>query len=511
MEHSCPDPTRRALITAFALFAVMMVTLDGTIAIIALPSIQSALSASQEQIAWVLTSYLIAGAIGTPLSGWLADRYGRAWVMAMSVGVFTLASLGCGLAWNLEVLVLFRVIQGFSGASLVPISQVLLLDIYPPDRHGPAIAWFGMGTLFGPMIGPTLGAWLTEYVSWHWIFLINLPIGIVAFVGLMVFARGADRPTPRKLDLQGFVMLSISLTAFQLMLDRGQLLDWFASTEIWIEAIIAVTAGYLAVVHFFTTATPFIKPATFRDNNFVIGMVLSVVLGLFLNGVVPIVSNLMQQLLGYPVMLAGLLSLPRAIGNMLTIFLVGRLVSHIEPRLLIFAGMVMLAGSLWLLSGLSLDARQSSLALIGFMQGCGSGLVFLPLMLVMFSTLPDELRNEAATLAALVRSLGGAAGISLIQTMAIRNTAEVQSRLVEHVRPDNPVVGWRAPDFDLLEPGSVAAMMSELSRQAAMVAYVDSFSVILALALVSAPLCLLMRTRGGPAPREERPAALHAE
>lgn len=513
MTGGYPEPARRTAITAFALFSVLMVTLDGTIAIIALPRIQSALSASQEQIAWVLTSYLIAGAIGTPLSGWLADRFGRARIMALSVLAFTFSSLGCGLAWNLEVLVLFRFLQGLSGASLVPLSQVLLLDINPPERHGPAIAWFGLGSLLGPMIGPTLGAWLTEYISWRWIFLINLPFGVVAFLGLFFFASGFDRPTPRRLDITGFVMLSIALTAFQLMLDRGQMLDWFSSTEIWIEAVIAALAGYLAAVHIFTTANPFIKPATFRDNNYLIGMILSVVLGVFLNGVIPIVSALMQQLLGYPVMLAGLLSLPRAVGNMLTIFVVGRLVSRVEPRLLIFAGMLTLTVSLWLLVNLSLDARQETLGLVAFLQGCGSGMVFLPLTLVMFSTLPPALRNEASTLAALIRSLGGAAGISVIQTLTIRSTAAMQSQLVENVRPDNPVVSWRAPDFQVFDPASVAGMMGEVSRQAAMVGYVQSFTLILALAVVTAPLCLLLRvTPRGRAGEDSGPLPLvHAD
>jgi len=503
-----PPPAQRQLITMSALFAVMMVTIDGTIAIIALPNIQSSLSASREQIAWVLTSYLIAGAIATPLSGWLADRFGRGRVMAISVFVFTLSSIGCGLAPNLEMLVLFRTLQGAAGASLVPLSQVLLLDINPPERHGPAIAIFGIGTLFGPMIGPWLGGWLTENVSWRAIFLINIPVGILACVGLALFAKGGGTEQKQPFDFRGFLFVSITLASLQLMLDRGQLLDWFGSTEILIEATIAALFCYVAVVHMFTVPNPFIRPDIFRDRNFLIGTLLSILVGILLNGIIPIVTAMMQELLGYPVMLAGVLSLPRAVGNIVTIYIVGRLVSEIDNRVLILAGMVMLVASLHILTTMSLDARQDMLALVAFLQGCGSGLLFLPLTLVVFATLAPEHRNQGSTLFALTRSVSGAAGISVIQAMTIRDTAVVQSRLVEQVRPDNPLVDWQMPEFNAMSPASVGQALGEIGRQAAMVAYVDTFRVILALAVVLAPLCLLLRT-----PRRAKPelAPIHVE
>lgn len=494
MEKTYPDPATRLLITLAALISVMMVTLDGTIAIIALPRIQSSLVASPEQIAWVLTSYLVAGAIATPLSGWLADRFGRIRVMALSVLIFTVTSLGCGLVTNIETLVLFRFIQGASGASLVPLSQVLLLDINPPERAGPAIAWFGMGALLGPMIGPTLGAWLTEYFSWRWIFLINLPLGAIAFAGLFFFAREGESNIPRRFDARGFIMLSVALTAFQLMLDRGQMLDWFSSTEIVLEATVAAMALYMFIVHIMTARNPFIQPAIFADRNFFIGTVLSIVLGVFLNGVIPIMTAMMQQLLGYPIMLAGVLSLPRAIGNLIVVFMAGRLVMKVEPRYLIFTGMVIQIFALLILSHLSLDMRQDALALVAFLQGAGSGFLFLPLMMIMFSTLPDRLRNEASTVSALTRSLGGAVGISLIQTMTLRDMAAVQSRLVEHVRPDNPLMAWRFPDFQTGDPASVAGMMGEVLRQTTVTAYAHSFQLLLGLAILVTPLALFMRS-----------------
>ena len=503
-----PDPSRRLLITGATILAVLMVTLDGTIAVIALPHIQSALGASQDQIAWVLTSYLLAGAIATPLAGWLADRFGRVRVMALSVVGFTISSVACGLAPTLEFLVFARIVQGFSGGSLVPLSQVLLLDINPPEKQGPAIAAFGMGTLLGPMMGPVLGGWLTEYVSWRSIFLVNAPVGVVALLGLMIFAKEVHLSRASPFDARGFAFVSVSIAAFQLMLDRGQMLDWFDSTEICIEATVAGLFAYIAVVHMLTARDPFIKPVIFKDRNFLLGTMLSAVTGVFLTGVIPIMTSMMQQLLGYPVLLAGLISTPRAIGNLLTIMVVGRLVSVIDARYLIFAGMALLVGSLSLLSSMSLEVSQARMGFVTFLQGCGSGLLFLPLTMIVFSTLPREHRNEGSTIFTLVRNLSGAAGISLIQAATIRDQAQVQSHLVERVRADNPVIAWSMPDFDVTNVPGVQAIMGEISRQAAMVAYVNSYRAILIMAVLAAPLALLMRK----ASRAPEPVpSVHAE
>ena len=499
-----PDPTRRLLITISVLLAVMMTTLDGTIAVIALPRIQSSLAASQEQITWVLTSYLIGSAIAMPVSGWLADKYGRRRVMAASVAIFTLASIGCGMSVNLAMLVMFRAIQGAAGASLVPLSQVVLLNINPPERQGPAIAMFGVGTLVGPAIGPTLGGWLTDYVSWRAIFLINAPVGLAAFLGLVLFLKDKPLANVRGFDLKGFFAVSIALASFQLMLDRGQLRDWFSSPEICIEAAIAAMFFYISVVHMFTAREPFIKVAIFRDRNFLLGSMVGTVIGVFLVGVVPIMTTMMQQLLGYPVMLTGMLSAPRALGNIMCVLVVGRIVARVDTRIVLLMGLGLLLASLWFLATMSLDTSQETMALVTFLQGCGSGFVFLPLTLVAFSTLPLEFRNEASALFSLTRNLGAAAGISVIQTLTIRDTAAVQSRLVEHVRPDNPLLGWRMPGFDPTLTSSITSTLGEVTRQATMVAYIDSYRMLLALAVVMAPLCLMMRGNGpkssGPPP-----------
>lgn len=492
-QQTYPDRQTQLLISAAALTAVMLVTLDSTIAAIALTRIQSNLAASPEQITWVLTSYLIAAAIMTPLAGWLADRFGRIRIMEVSVLVFTLSSLGCGLAPNLETLVIFRFIQGAAGAGLVPLSQVLLIDIYPPEKHGPAIAAFGIGTLVGPMLGPTLGAWLIEYMSWRWMFLINVPIGLLSLAGFALFAVEHKKSIAHRFDLKGFILISTALASMQLMLDRGQLLDWFSSVEISIEAAIGALFGYLAVVHVFTARNPFIKPEIFRDRNFALGTAISALVGIFLVGAMPLITTMMQQLLGFPVLATGLASLPRAFGNVITVIIAGQIAGKVDPRVPIVIGMGLMISAFWMLSNISLDTGQGAMAFISLVQGLGSGLLFLPLMLLIFTTLPEKFKNEGATLFSLMRNVGGAVGISVIQIMTLRDMAANQARLVEHVRPDNPMVAMRLPDFDLGSPGAVAGEMGQIMQQAAMAACSHTFQTLFIGALLMIPLCLAMK------------------
>jgi len=492
-KQSYPDFRNQILITAAALTAVILVTLDSTIATIALTRIQSNLSASPEQITWVLTSYLISAAVMTPLAGWLADRFGRTRIMAVSVLVFTLSSLGCGLAPNLELLVLFRFIQGAAGASLVPLSQVMLIDIWPPEKHGTAISLFGIGALVGPMLGPTLGAWLIEYISWRWIFLINVPIGALSLAGFAIFAFDDRKVAGLRFDLKGFILISVAITAMQLLLDRGQLLDWFSSSEIIIEAFLMVLFGYLGIVHIFTVSDPFIKPAIFKDRNYAIGTAISALLGIVMVGAIPLITAMMQQLLGYPVMLTGMVSLPRAFGNILTVIIAGQLAGRVDGRLVIASGMAMTVGAFYQLTRMGFDTTPQDLAWVSFLQGLGSGCIFLPLMLVVFTTLPEKYKNEGATLYALMRNVGGAVGVSVIQTMTLRDIAATQVRLAEHIRPDDPLVAMRLPDFDLLVPASVATELGQVARQATMIAYNHTFHGLFMCALLLLPLSLAIK------------------
>lgn len=493
MTEAYPDPTARMLITGSTMMASIMVMLDTTIANIALPQIQSSVQASQEQIVWILTSYLIAAAIMTPLSGWLAERFGRKRVMLISVAGFTISSMGCGIATGLNELVLFRLLQGVSGAGLMPLSQATLLDINPPERQGRAMALYGLGIMVGPLLGPTLGGWLTDTLSWRWVFFINVPFGILAFLGMSASMSESRRRSPPRFDLMGFAALAIFLGSFQLMLDRGQQLDWFSSWEVCIEAGVAAVFAYVTVVHMFTVRHPFIRPALFTNRNFLFGSFVSMIVGVLTFGSIPLITTMMEQLLGYPLMLTGLVSAPRGIGTTLAMLTVGRLIGRIDTRFLLMTGFGISAVGAYMYSEMTLAMSERTILIAGFIQGFGAGLMFVPLTLLAFSTLHPRYRNEGTSFYALTRNLGSSIGISLLQVMTIRNAATVQSRLVEGVRPDNPVIDMQAPDFDFQAPQSVAGMMHEIGRQASMVAYVDAYWLLFLVTLSVIPLCLFLR------------------
>lgn len=470
-----------------------MTQLDATIANVALPHMQASTSASREQITWVLTSYIMMAAIFTPLSGWLAGRLGRRRLFIGSLVGFTGASVLCGLALNFEQLVIFRVLQGASGAALVPISQAILLDINPPERHGRAMAIWGIGVIIGPILGPILGGWLTDNYSWRWVFFINIPFGIVATMGLLAFLPENRDEHPVRLDLFGFAMLAVAIGAFQLMLDRGQILDWFDSVEIRILAAVAVMAFYIFVVHTLTAERPFVKPALFRDTNYVVGSVFGFFLGGLLYGVMALQAPLLAELMNYPIMLVGLVMAPRGIGTVIAMPIVGRLVSKVDTRLLILFGMLLMAWSTYIMSQFSLQMDSWLMIVSGAIQGFGAAFLFVPITTAVFATIDPKIRNEGAAMNSLIRNLGGAVWISVLQTLTIRNEAVVHSRLVEGVRPDNPILGFRLPGFDFQVTRSIAEMHGEIGRQALMVAYSGSFWLLCIISLGLVPLVLLLR------------------
>ncbi|MET0364707.1 MAG: DHA2 family efflux MFS transporter permease subunit, partial [Sphingobium sp.] len=414
-------------------------------------------------------------------------------IMLASLAGFTLASIACGLSVNLQELVFFRVVQGFCGAGLVPLAQSTLLDINPPSQHGKAMALYGMGSILGPILGPTLGGYITDTFDWRWIFFINVPFGIIAFIGLSGFMPEAKADKLPKFDFMGFACLSLFIGSFQLMLDRGQQQDWFNSTEIWIEATLAATFFYFTIVHMWSAVHPFVRPGLFRDRNFSTGMVIGVQLGVLVYGVAALLAPMLQQLMGYPVMLAGLATMPRGVGTMIGMYGVGQLIGRVDPRFLVFLGLLLSGWSMYMFSGMSLEMDSHLILVSGFIQGLGSGLIFVPITTLMFSTLEPRYRNEGAALSSLARSLGAAIGISFLQTLTIRNTATVQARLVEDVRPDNPILGLRMPDFDFDMPVEVARMMGQVVRQATMVAYTDAFWFLFLVSIGMIPLLLLMR------------------
>jgi DHA2 family multidrug resistance protein len=497
------DAAYRGLITATIICACVMQGLDTTIVNVSLPFIQGSLSATQDQISWILTSYIVASAIAMPLTGWLASRFGIKPIFLASVIGFTIASALCGAATGLNQLVAYRLLQGICSAGLVPLGQSMLFTIYPRERHGHAMAIFASGSMMGPIIGPTLGGWLTDVYGWRWCFYINLPVGVLCAFSLFVLLRPGFGRRYQGFDLFGFATLSIAVGALQLMLDRGQDNDWFHSTEIWIEATISALGFYLLVVHTLTTgARSFLNRELLKNRNFIAGSLLMFGVGVLLSGTVALMPSMMQVLLNYPVFDTGWMMAPRGFGTLLAMVVVGRLINHVDNRLFILVGFLLTAASLWQMTGWSLQMGAGPILFAGFAQGFGLGCTFVPLNLLALSGMPVHLLTQATALRSLMRLLGGSIGIAILEAQLTRNTQIVHSQIVEWLRPNNPLT--RAPfmpaPFDMTTVRGIALLNQEVTRQAAMTAYIDDFLLMLIVILGTLPLVLLVRvSRSKPA------------
>jgi DHA2 family multidrug resistance protein len=496
----------RGAVTVCVMLATIMQALDTTIANVALPYMQSSLSASSDQINLVLTSYIVAAAIMMPATGWLSARLGRKNLFLMSVAGFTVASVLCGAAMSLGQMVLFRLLQGVFGATLVPLSQAVLLDEYPRERHGSAMALWGVGVMVGPILGPALGGWLTEAYNWRWVFYVNLPVGILTFLGLSAYLPRAEAQRGLHFDWFGFLTLALGIGALQMMLDRGEQLEWFDSREIVLEAAFAGIGAYLFVVHTLTAERPFLDLRLFRDRNFVAGIVFIFVVGVILLATLALLTPFMQTLLGYPVLTAGVLLAPRGVGTMVAMMAVGRLIGRIDPRWLVTVGLVLTATALWQMSRFSLDVTSTMLVTTGVIQGLGLGFIFVPLSTMTFATLPPDLRTSGTALFSLSRNLGSSIGISVVIFLLGQYTGAAHAGLAEFVSP------FRAPLQNvpaLLSPATETgrAMLDALvTRQAALLGFLKDFQLMCGVAIAALPLVLLMR-RPGHAPTGEAMAA----
>jgi DHA2 family multidrug resistance protein len=491
-------PANRGAITFSIMLANIMQGLDTTIANVALPHIQGSLSAAQDQIAWVLTSYIVAAAITMPLTGWMAGRFGIKYVFLFTVAGFTIASALCGAATSLTQLVLYRALQGVCGAGLIPLSQSVLLQINPVERHGQAMAIFGIGVMLGPISGPALGGWLTYNYDWRWVFYINVPIGIVSALGIIVFIKERGHGHRELFDFFGFLTMSVGIGALQLLLDRGQLKDWYGSREIWLETIVAAIAFYLFVVHTATAGErSFLNRDLLRSPNFVAATVLMFLVGLVMNGTLALLPTMLQDLMNYPALTTGLVTMPRGIGTMIAMFVVGRLINRFDSRLLIFAGFLITVVSMWEMTGFSLQMDSGLVILSGLLQGFGLGCTFVPLNTLALSSLPRSILTQGTAIRSLMRNLGGSIGIAVLEAVLTRNTQIVHSRLVEGLRPDNPMTHapYLPAPFSLSTPAGVAALNAEVTRQAAMVAYLDAFKLMMIMVILALPFLLLVRAQ----------------
>jgi DHA2 family multidrug resistance protein len=503
----------RGLITASVMLATVMQVLDTTIANVALPHMQGSLSASQDQISWVLTSYIVASAIMTPTTGFLVGRFGRKRLFLLSVVGFTIASVLCGVAGSLSQMVAYRLLQGMFGAALVPLSQSVLLDSYPPERHGSAMAMWGVGVMLGPILGPSLGGYLTDVYDWRWVFLINVPFGVLAYIGIWAVVPDTERDRKLPFDWLGFALLSLAIGALQMMLDRGELKDWFSSREIVLYAVLSGLCAYLFVVHSVTSRRPFIDLRIFEDRNLVTGLALIFTVGILMMATLALSPPFLQSLLGYPVMTSGLVLAPRGVGTMVAMMLAGRLIGKIDVRLMIATGLALIAYSLWEMSLFTLDVSQALIIETGIVQGFGFGCVFVPMSTIAFATLSPQLRPQGTSLFSLLRNLGGSIGISYAVFLLTTLTAVNHQELAGHVTAYNPMfkAPYLPPMWSLSEPHGLAALNAEVTRQASLIAYLDDFKFMMWVAVAAIPLLVFVRKpRRTASPPDEAIAAAEA-
>jgi DHA2 family multidrug resistance protein len=474
---------------------VLMQALDTTIANVALPYMEGSLSASQDQITWVLTSYIIAAAIMTAPVGWIAARFSKKTFLIASIAGFTVASMLCGASQNLTQMVLFRLIQGVFGAALGPLSQAVMLDMYPPEKRGNVMAIWGMGVMLGPILGPTLGGVLTDAYNWRWVFYINVPFGAAACLALMVFFKDTAKDRTLKFDWFGFGTLSVGLASLQLLLDRGNTKDWFSSPEIVIEGIISGISLYLFLVHMLTAQKPFIPKQIFKDRNFVGGLVLMFVMGLVLLASSALISPYLQNLSGRSVTQTGFLMVPRGFGVMVAMMFAGRLTMKMDPRVIMTAGAALLLWSLWAMTDWTPDIAEGTVSWVTFVQGVGMGLVFVPMNLVAFATLTPQMRTDGAGLTNLMRNIGSAIGVSLTTTILANSVQTIHAQLAGQASVFNRALGVNGPSMYMNPqmPFGLANLNSLIEYRAQVQAYANDFLFMFIVSLPVFAIIWLMK------------------
>ena len=488
------DIANRIPITGALMLATLMNTLDSTIANVALPHIQGSVSAAQDQITWVLTSYIIATAIMLPLSGWLSEKIGRKKMFLISIGGFTLASVLCGVATSLPEIVIYRLIQGIAGASLMPLSQTTMLDIYPQRMIPRVMSLWSAAVILGPIVGPTLGGWLTESLSWRWVFFINLPIGILAFLGVWTFMADDPGGRQRPFDFLGFGTLVTFIGSLQLLLDRGPGQDWFDSREILIYAVLCGAGLWAFVMQTVTAPNPFFHRDLAKDANYVTGTVFGLFVGVILFSTSALLPSFMQNLLGYSALQAGWASMTRGLGSLIAFLAVPLLIVRFGARKMLAVGVILSAYALWMMCKFDLSMTSEPIMVAGFIQGIGTGLLFAPLNMLSYATLSPRHRTEGTIVATMARSLGSSLGISVVQAAVIRDSALVHARLAERIDPSNPVIRWALPSFmNPSTPGGLAVLNGEITRQGAMVAYDVVFAWMALGVLVLMPLIAILK------------------
>jgi DHA2 family multidrug resistance protein len=493
------------VVAASVMFATFMVVLDSSVANVALPHIAGNLSASTDESTWVLTSYLVSNAIMLPATGWIARRFGRKRLLLTSIIVFTAASLLCGVAVNLPMLIAARVLQGFGGGGMQPLVHAILLESFPPDQRGRAMAAYGVGVVVAPVIGPTLGGWITDSYSWRWIFYINLPVGLIALFMVSSFVEDPPylmRRLRGTIDYAGFGLMALGLGALQLVLDKGQEADWFAETWICWTTAIAALALAAFVVREFTTAEPIVQLRVLHERNFSVGILITTIYGGVLYGVTALLPLFLQTLMGYPALDSGLAVSPRGVGSMISMVLVGAIIGHVDERLLLASGFLILGGSTLMLGQVNLSISTASVALPNLINGLASGFIFVPLTTITMGRLRNHEIGNATGIYNLMRNLGGSFGIATVTTLLARGAQTHQAYLTQHVSNYSPqfsaafdqlAVRLRQSGLDPVgaQDSAMGVFYKLVQQQSALLAYVDNFRWLGGMALACVPMALL--------------------
>ena len=485
----------RLAITSCLILATLMQALDTTIANVALPYMQGSVSASQDEIAWVLTSYIVATAIMTPPTGYLATRFGIKRVLLVCIAGFTIASMLCGAAQSLPQIVVFRCLQGALGAAINPLTQTVLFNINPPERQGRAMSTFGIAIMAAPLLGPVLGGWLTSDYSWRAVFYINVPLGALAFIGALIFLPDPKVDSTFRLDWLGFGTLSLAIGALQLLLDRGSEKDWFSSQEIIIETVLAGVAFYLFLVHVFTTRTPFIRPALFTDRNFTAGTLLITSVGVTSYAALSLQPPFLQGLMNEPIVTAGLVMGPRGFGTIVSMLLAGRLIGRLDTRIILFAGLTVSAWAFYAMTRWTPDVSNMTIMIVGVVQGIGQGLISVPVSTVALSTLAPEHRAEGAGVYNLARNMGSSVGVSVVNSLLTYNVQVNHADLTKSITAfDRLLTSPHVAAFwSPATAGGRAALDSVINQQAQVISYNNDYKFLMYATLATLPLLLLIR------------------
>lgn len=496
----------KGMLTLALMMGTVMQVLDTTIANVALPHMASSLGAAQNEITWVLTSYIVAAAIATPLTGWMSDRLGQRRLFLLAVIGFTIASALCGIATGLPEMVVFRILQGLCGAMIAPLAQTILLNINPRERIGQAMAIYGMGIMVAPIIGPTLGGWLTESFNWRWVFLVNVPVGVLCAAMLVLYMPNTEIKR-RRFDFFGFGMLALGVGALQLLLDRGGENSWFQSPETWIELGLVITGLWVFIVHSLTAEQPFVDLRMFRDFNFSLASVLMLVMGITLFSGLALLPPMLQNLMGYSVILTGELMAPRGIATLLSMVVVGRFSGKVDARIMMLFGAVLMSYSLWQMTSFNLQMDYWPVVITGALQGFGMGFLFVPLSTMAFATIAPKMRGDATAMFSLVRNMGQGIGISLVSAVLTSMMQVNHAELAERLTPTSHAVQSQMPGLLTGNPQMLSVINGLVTQQAAILSYLDDFWLMMLLSIATIPLILLLRgqkkDRNAPAKSKE--------